>query len=103
MATSKNPPVPVAGWLADNWPAYIDAAPVIVNPAAPPGAVLAWCYAEVESLRMFSALMWDASDERVSSEEVGGLLMNRLAPLARVLESVIDGMNAADRRQKGQA
>lgn len=96
MASTENAPVSAAGWLADSWPAFADAAPVIVNPRAPVGAVLAWCHAEDVSLRAVCELLC-AAGEGIECEDLGNTLMHRLRPLERVLGSVVDGEAAAPR------
>jgi hypothetical protein len=52
-------PIPASGWMASSWGAFGASrdAPIIVNPAASVGAVLAWCHGEVRHLQAVTAAL----------------------------------------------
>jgi hypothetical protein len=68
------------GLLARNWGALNAQVPaIIVNPAASPLDVLAWCWGEVESLHQAARVF-----ENMDSEAVSAIFLHRLAPLSAV-------------------
>lgn len=86
---STNAPV---GHLAKNWPSLNASAPaIIVNPAASPLDVLAWCWGEVESLRATVDVMGE-SGASVDGDAIADVLLHRLAPLSAVMHDAIQVM-----------
>lgn len=92
------------GHLAKNWPSLNEGEPaIIVNPAASPLDVLAWCWGEVESLRAAVDVMGE-SGACVDGDAVSGVLLHRLAPLSAVMQDAIQALVTAQRQaaqQKG--
>lgn len=93
--------VSATGWIADNWPAFASEAqpPVILNPEASTGAVLAWCYGELRSLHATSMAL---SDE-LSADEVMVIFAHRLGPAVAVMRAAIEQMAAAECRAANEA
>jgi len=92
LNTPCSPHLP--GYLAENWGGLneIDLAPaVIVNPDAPPLALLAWCWGEAKHLSDISALLCAA--EAVDP----GIFYHRLPGLAAALGHAVDLLVTADR------
>jgi len=87
---SEQAPVSVTGWLAENWPAFAEAKcpPIIINPAASTGDVLAWCYGEAVSLEAVARVYRD------DDGDVGRIFLHRLQPLVNALCAVPDLMAA---------
>lgn len=80
------------GHLAKNWPSLNASEPaIIVNPAASPLDVLAWCWGEVESLRAAVDVMGE-SGTCVNGDAIADVLLHRLAPLSAVMCDAIQVM-----------
>ena len=94
------------GNLAKNWPSLNREQPaIIVNPAASPLDVLAWCWGEVKSLRL-AAEGLVGSDDALDGEVVYAVFLHRLAPLSDVMCDAIQALvlsQQQDGRSKGGA
>lgn len=92
--------VSATGWIADNWPAFAaeGCPPVIVNPEASTGAVLAWCFGEVRSLNAAALAVSATPGEALSADEVMLIFAHRLGPLECVLRAALDHMARAATR-----
>ena len=89
------------GHLAKNWPSLNASAPaIIVNPAASPLDVLAWCWGEVESLRAIVDVIGE-SGAGVDGNAVADVLLHRLAPLSAVRHDAIQAL-VVSQRQDGR-
>lgn len=90
------------GNLAKNWPSLNTETPaIIVNPAASPLDVLAWCWGEVKSLRMAAEAL-SGSHESIDSDVVYAVFLHRLAPLSDVMCDAIQAL-AMSRKQDGHS
>lgn len=78
------------GHLSKNWGALNREEPaIIVNPAASPLDVLAWCWGEVESLHQVAKT---CDEQGMDGEALGAVFLHRLAPLSDVLSDVIQDL-----------
>ena len=90
--SAPKPATGAVGYLAGNWPSLNDTEPaVIVNPAASPADVLAWCWGEVESLH-HAAEAIAAARNGCDADEFNAVFVHRLEPLARVMERAMDAL-----------
>ncbi|WP_367065242.1 hypothetical protein [Oryzisolibacter sp. LB2S] len=81
------------GYLAERWPNLNAAGPaVIVNPAASPADVLAWCWGEVQSLACAAEAI-SASRNGCDAAEFGAVFVHRLGPLSRVMERAVTALS----------
>lgn len=88
------------GNLAGNWPVLSQGEPaIIVNPAASLPAVLAWCWGEVESLRLAADALSGVNDG-IDGEAIYAIFLHRLTPLAEVMHNAVRAM-ATSPRQDG--
>ena len=81
--------ISVNGFLGRNWPDVNDGTPaVIVNPAAQPLDLLAWCLGEVNSLQaVLDALA--SSETPIEPSELSGIFLHRIEPLGKVLYAAV--------------
>lgn len=88
--TTHSPDLPcVHGYLAENWLDCNSETPaVILNPEALPLDLLAWCWAELESLNVAGAAL-AAGGAASCGEAFGPLFLYRLPSVRDVLEHVI--------------
>jgi hypothetical protein len=81
------------GFLARNWPSLNDNNPaVIVNGAAHPLDVLAWCWGEVESLHQVAIVCEGAGMEGMDGAALGAVFLHRLKPLSAVMHDAIHAL-----------
>lgn len=100
MDTANAKPVSVMGYLAGNWLGINEEHPaLIVNPEASPQDLLAWCWGEVASLESVTQTL-SAAGANVSHGELSAIFLHRLTPLAKVLETAIDALDAPARAER---
>lgn len=94
---TNNTPVSATGWIAENWPAFVTEGrpPVIVNPEASTGALLAWCFGEVRSLNAAALAVSATLDESLSADEVMLIFAHRLGPLETVMREAVSQLASA--------
>lgn len=89
----------VVGFLAGNWPGYNEATPaLVVNPAASPLDLLAWCWAEVQSLSVTVSSL-SGSPNGIEPGDVSAILSHRLQPLANMLHQATTELVAEERKR----
>ena len=90
MNTNKTVPTAVLGYLAQNWTELNEHTPaVIVNPAARPLDLMAWCWGELMALQAAAdALASDADD--INKGDFSALIVHRLDPLVNVFELAME-------------
>ena len=83
-------PTPVMGYLAENWTCLNARTPaVIVNPEARPLDLMAWCWAELQSLQAAAGAMQSGGND-INSGDFSALIVHRLEPLTVVFEQAMD-------------
>lgn len=81
---------PATGYLSRNWGALNSEAPaIVINPAASPLDLLAWCWGEVESLHQVAKV---CDETGMDGEALGAVFLHRLAPLSAVFCDAIQAM-----------
>ena len=89
MNDNKTPFTPVMGYLANNWVGLNERTPaVVLNPEARPLDVMAWCWAELESIRAAANALVTAGGD-INNGEFSALILYRIEPLAGVFEEVV--------------
>ena len=101
MSTNTTP-TPVMGYLASNWSGLNEATPaVIVNPAARPLDLLAWCWAELQSMQAAADALVCSPDD-IKTGDFSAIIVHRIAPLTLVFEQALDQLLCAA-KQSGRA
>ena len=102
-ATADAPlPMSACGLLAANWINDEYPPAVIVNNAARPVDVLAWCWGELTALRsVLQGLSEGGSD--IAPDLLRDALFHHIDPLPDVLGAVISGMCFSDEQKGGAA
>jgi hypothetical protein len=100
MKTTNRKHVDAMGYLASNWGNETPA--LILNPKATPLDMLAWCWAEIESLRS-TALALSSSSYPLDPGELSAILLHRVGPLANVMDAAMNelmGVHCATKAKK---
>lgn len=86
MKNDKTTPTPVSGYLAQNWFGLNEQTPaVILNPAAQPLDLMAWCWGELASLQAAADAL-TAGTDNISRGDFSALFVHRLDPLMKVFD-----------------
>ena len=94
-------PTPVMGYLADNWTHLNEHTPaVIVNPVARPLDLMAWCWAELQSLRAAADAMASGCSD-INNGDFSALIVHRLEPLTLVFDKAMNQL-CSDAAQSGR-
>ena len=99
--TTTTKQTPVMGYLAENFQGLNEKTPaVIVNPEARPLDLMAWCWAELQSMQAAADVMVCRHDD-IKKGDISALILNRLAPLSLVFEKAMNQLYS-DAKQSGR-
>lgn len=85
--------------LGGSWPGYNEETPaLILNPRATPMDLLAWCWAEMQSLNA-TVLRLSCSTVEMEPSEVLTILNHRVGPLTNVMKQAVGELVAEDRKR----
>lgn len=88
--TTTTKQTPVMGYLAENFIGLNERTPaVIVNPEARPLDLMAWCWAELQSMQVAADVMISGHDD-INKGDFSALILHRLAPLSLVFEQAMN-------------
>ena len=81
---------PVMGYLTENFQGLNEKTPaVIVNPEARPLDLMAWCWAELQSMQAAADVMVSSHDD-INKGDFSALILHRLTPLSLVFEQAMN-------------